>query len=660
MNSIRAAWVWRSLVAVVLALWSIVGLAHHDYRPLFTAATLAAVVAAAFLLNSTRRFGNGGEVELQCGTPRAEVKDSPIEAEVFRRDLNDRIDQIADALTRRQQEIGRMERLLAIARTRKSTLDRQLQNDLARYDSSFIESIREVDREAATWTERARSLQQLRQMPEAITTLEQEAGALQGTIDVLKSSLDAERAKLRAGDDHVAAFAEAFKEVLLAAKFPGLYPNDEIHLDPRNWAPAVVHDGVEWRFFDTGSGGKKTAFNVCYALAIHKVAIERGLPVPKILIIDSASKNISREKNPELIRGVYDQIYSLVLGDAHRRTQLLLIDSDYVAPQAKVKGLFWRRMAGQPNAPALIPYYVGPYLLLADPILEEVFTHLHATSMEFKNHYAAREAFINPAVAGQSSRILIRAYFYAKRTKKVRGWSQYIETFVDFDPLNQKLERGREQLRAYLVKHFGFQYISQEEFSQGCNSSQVDELSAKLTERDPEKNPALAQNDAQIVHSIYAMRKKNGEVAKYDGFGLATWWLTKETLVLGFTGDLVRKHGTPYIMRPEFLLNFLSLAPTVALSQRAQALLPTHVGLQLGQHLADHQMEKLLAAVEEWRDLPPERVDVRMSEFADRLKFDRLKRYGANIDAESTESSFKEHLEALQVGLASEAREASN
>lgn len=253
-----------------------------------------------------------------------------------------------------------MERRLELARVRKVTLDRQLQNDLARYDSSFIESIREVDREAATWTERTRSLQQLRQMPEAIAALEQEAGALQGKIDVLRSSLEGERTKLQAADGHVAAIAEAFKRVLLAAKFPGFYADDEIRLDPRNWSPAVAHAGQEWGFFDTGSGGKKTAFNVCYALAVHVVAIERGLPVPNILIIDSASKNISPEKNPQLIRGLYDQAYRLVLGDSKQRIQLLLIDSDLVTPQIDIGGFLERRMAGEPEAPALIPYYEGP------------------------------------------------------------------------------------------------------------------------------------------------------------------------------------------------------------------------------------------------------------------------------------------------------------
>ena len=70
--------------------------------------------------------------------------------EVLRRDLNERIDQIADSMLRRQQEMARTERYLARARNEKSVLDRRLQEELARYDSNFIESIREVEREVAT------------------------------------------------------------------------------------------------------------------------------------------------------------------------------------------------------------------------------------------------------------------------------------------------------------------------------------------------------------------------------------------------------------------------------------------------------------------------------------------------------------------------------
>jgi len=295
----------------------------------------------------------------------------------------------------------------------------------------------------------------------------------------------------------------------------------------------------------------------------------------------------------------------------------------------------------------------GAHLFLSEPVLDEVFTHLHATTLEFRNHYAAREEFISGSIASQSNRIFIRAYFYARANRQVRGWYSYINTFVDSDPLILKQDKAREQLRAFLVKAFGFEYISRDDMSKGVDLAAYSALSELLTNRDSQKNHVLAENDALMAHSVYSMRRRNEEVSKYDGFGLSTWWLTKETRILPYTAELVKKHGTPYIMRPEFLLNFLSLAPKAGLSDRARELIPTHVGLQLGQHLADYQMENLLSAVEEWRDLPKERIEVRMSEFADRLKYDRLKKYGAQVEMSDAEI-FRRELSQLKADLASE------
>lgn len=295
-----------------------------------------------------------------CGSEKETERRSPMQTEILRRDMNDRIDQIADSMTRRQREISRMERYLARETKRKAELDRQLQEELARYDSSFIESIREVEREVATWTERVRSLEQLRQMPEAITALEEEAGALEGKIETLRSALDGERARLRAADANIAAIEGAFKRTMLAVGFPGVSEDDEIVIDPRNWAPLVIHGEQEWGFWDAGSGGKKTLFNVCYALALHAVAIERDLPVPSLLIIDSPTKNISDEENPDLVRALYDEVYRLAGGLGERGIQLLLIDSDLVDPRVELGGFLERRIAGDAEAPALISYYSGP------------------------------------------------------------------------------------------------------------------------------------------------------------------------------------------------------------------------------------------------------------------------------------------------------------
>lgn len=296
-----------------------------------------------------------------CGSDKnADPFASLTEMEAFRRDLNERIDQIADSIKRREREIDRMGRQSAVLRQRKFALDRELQEKLDRYDSAFVESIRGAEREIATLTERLRSLQKLRQMPKAIADLEEEAGELQGKIDRLRSSFLEERGRLRGADENVRAIAQEFKRIMLAVHFPGVSEDDEITLDPRNWEPIVTHGKQVWGFWDTGSGGKKTLFNVCYAMAVHTAAMERGLPVPDVLIVDSPTKNISETENPELVRSLYDEIYRLAARRTGRALQLVLIDSDLVHPPTGIEDFADFRMAGEPDAPSLFSNYVGP------------------------------------------------------------------------------------------------------------------------------------------------------------------------------------------------------------------------------------------------------------------------------------------------------------
>lgn len=296
-----------------------------------------------------------------CGTPSTATEARPgIETEAVRRELNDRIDQISDSMNRKQQVLERSERELQKAKNKKQQLDRQLQNELRRYDSAFVESIRLVERKIATLEERLRSLVQIQEMPQAINELEEQAGASQGQIDRLRSAIDEERSRLRLADENVRAIAEKFKTVLLEVGFPGVSDGDEVRLDPRNWKPIIVHSDQEWGFWDTGSGGKKTLFNVCYALAVHEVARERGMPVPNLLIIDSPTKNISDDENPELVQSLYREIYRFAVGRNGLGTQFLLIDSGLVAPEPEFIGFSQKRMAGEPDAPSLISYYVGP------------------------------------------------------------------------------------------------------------------------------------------------------------------------------------------------------------------------------------------------------------------------------------------------------------
>jgi hypothetical protein len=296
-----------------------------------------------------------------CSSPSGAMEPrSGVETEAVRRELNDRIDQISDSMNRRRQALERSQRELRGAENAKRQLDRQLQDELSRYDSAFVESIRVVDREIARLEERLRSLVQLQEMPRAINELEEEARSSQGRIDRLRSMIENERGRLHSAEENARAIAERFKAIMLRVGFPGVSDEDTVILDPRNWKPAVVHSEQEWGFWDTGSGGKKTLFNVCYALAVHEVAREREMPVPRIMIIDSPTKNISDDENPELILSLYREIYRFAAEGNGAGTQFLLVDSDLVEPETELTGFTYRRMAGAGDAPSLISYYAGP------------------------------------------------------------------------------------------------------------------------------------------------------------------------------------------------------------------------------------------------------------------------------------------------------------
>lgn len=279
---------------------------------------------------------------------------------------------------------------------------------------------------------------------------------------------------------------------------------------------------------------------------------------------------------------------------------------------------------------------LGAKLILAEPVLEEVFTHLHAVDLEYRNHYLPNEAYLSAAEISECDRILIRSYYHARIVDKSfrKGWDAFIDSLLDTKCLRSKSEQGRDQLKGVLVQKFHLKFESIEDLNKGVDQAKVTSLAEQLSSaRNHEKHPNLSLNDALMVYATYAHRRANNESANYDGFGYRTWWLTKETHVLSFTGQLVRQeNGVPYVMRPEFLLNFVTLAAKASDVRKAFSdLLPTTVGLQLGQHLKQDVMNELLDSVQQWDDLTPERISIKMSDMVNKLKYDRFKQYATKM-----------------------------
>jgi hypothetical protein len=296
----------------------------------------------------------------------------------------------------------------------------------------------------------------------------------------------------------------------------------------------------------------------------------------------------------------------------------------------------------------------GATLILTEPVVNEVFTHLHATHLEFRNYYADQEPYISSALASQSDRIMIRTYFYAKLLmNRVAGWRTFVEMFVEFDDLANRTSRGESQLQAFLCKTYELEPLLRVDLARGVDMNRVEALAGALEG----KKEILAKNDALMCFAVYAQRARGGEQAIYDGFGVRTWWLTKEAFLLQHTGAIVKEHGgTPFIMRPEFLLNFLSNSPKAAdVDPVVRELLPSHVGLQIGQHLNPGHMHKLLRHVDDWKALPDARREIRITEAVDQLKYDRLKRYESNLDLSGMDEA-----DAVLTALRDDARSDAN
>ena len=275
----------------------------------------------------------------------------------------------------------------------------------------------------------------------------------------------------------------------------------------------------------------------------------------------------------------------------------------------------------------------GISMYLSECVLEEVYTHIRGTCYEFFNYFSEMEQYITGEVARNSNKILIRSYFYAKQERKIGNWQAYIEQFMTFN--NVYNDKGREELRKYLLVEYKLNFISNDELESLCNLDKVKSLAEEMMSSNIKENEKLAYNTALLVHGVYGLRQKNNEVSSVSEYGLKTWWMTNQVRVLRHTTNIVKEKGSQYIMRPEYILNFIAMSPKCEDVRRSfRGIFPSTFGIQLGNRLKDEVFNKVLEDVNQWKNYSPGRITALMSELSDKLKTDRVKRYDHNLAEE--------------------------
>lgn len=274
-----------------------------------------------------------------------------------RADLDSAIEEIDRSLTRIRL---RRERAL----DRKASLETARNRASEEADSAFLSTVLLKERERAALEAELQSLAWLLRLPDL---LQQQRDALAQIIALeltLKEALKDARTSAEADRTSLTRLGDYFLDALVQSGVPGIQRDDRVALEPPTFYPAVFSsdpsDLTASTFTSMSSGGKKTLFKCCFAIAVHRIAALLDAPLPELLIIDSPMKNISERENRAQFEGFYRMVYALKAGELSE-TQIILIDKEYLPPDPAL-GLDIRSRHMQPDSTQhepLIRYYRG-------------------------------------------------------------------------------------------------------------------------------------------------------------------------------------------------------------------------------------------------------------------------------------------------------------
>lgn len=306
-----------------------------------------------------------------CGQPDNIIEaDGVLNEQVVGQDLKARKSEITDALARlHSQQRALANRINSLTRD-KEEADKSLTSRLKAYDSEFLANAIRLERITATKEQQLKGLMQQRKLPRLLQ--EQRGKAAEKLLEEIHWHAQLQDAKRAAFNDrrNLDNLANLFLDCLLRSRFPDVKETDSVQIDPVSFYPRIPLGGgggddamIVLTFDNAGSGGMMALFRTCFALALHRLNAQlSGGRLPSVLIIDTATKNVSSLENPEVVSSFYRLVYELSITEL-RDTQFLIIDNEFTPPQPDMEVSMLKRhmKRGDPENPPLIPYLSGDF-----------------------------------------------------------------------------------------------------------------------------------------------------------------------------------------------------------------------------------------------------------------------------------------------------------
>jgi len=295
----------------------------------------------------------------QGGEPVRAVTDEAIDS-----DVTSRVQELEQRIHLQKQQQLVLQRKRTELGNAKAVTDQELNRVSHSYDSAYLSSALHLEKERAALVQQLTDMKELEVLVSRIDQLSQEVENLAGREHGIRQQLREARKQAEQDTSNVDLLKQLFLDCLLRSRLPGFFSEDSVEIKPPHFLPEVLGkntgDLAVTSFANLGSGGKKCLFKCCFAVALHRLAVQTKALLPTILIIDSPMKNISERENRQQFVGFHEMLHELVQGEL-KGTQVILIDKELQTPAQGFTPSFNPRHMTPDDAanPPLIRYYRG-------------------------------------------------------------------------------------------------------------------------------------------------------------------------------------------------------------------------------------------------------------------------------------------------------------
>lgn len=260
----------------------------------------------------------------------------------------------------------------------------------------------------------------------------------------------------------------------------------------------------------------------------------------------------------------------------------------------------------------------GVRFFVNSSIIDEIAQHIENKLREYQNYYDGNEfLYTEPQMISCIDSILIRGFFYHKLSNHSLTFKKYIDNFVnpEADKANKKYE-----LKEFFKDEFGIEFFSREnDLRDFMTEKDLSLLTDTLAKDKPSRQQAI--NDANTILMIYTKRKVDNE-DQNGAFGFRSWWLSTDTKTFAAVErSLGDKYSPSCYIRPDFLLNFITLSPKAKEIELAyDNIFPNTLGISLSRHIDEGFTKAISECIKQHEGYRHSRVKTIIHTEIDRLK----------------------------------------